>query len=199
MSSPDERGREQRERIIAAATASYVEKGYYETGIADVIDRARMSRRTLYSHFRDLNEVRFAVYETAVSKTFVKLAEVAQDPTPSDRLQTVLRFLFDTIVEQPHLARVVATEFRLPEQRNIEVRKQVLALFVGILFEGTAADAAEGRVPHPPDELMLFAFVGAVEGMAFKMIDDVASITPERAVSVLLHMYRSVYPWRPRA
>jgi AcrR family transcriptional regulator len=207
--STEERAAEQRDRIIAAAASLYSEKGYYDTGIADIVAQAHVSKRTVYAHFRDLGELRFAVYERAVSRTFVELTEIAQDKTAPDRLKAGLTLMFDMIKTSPKLGRVVVAEFRLPEPRNIALRRQIISLFVGILMEGTKEDHLDGRVPHPPDELTMFALVGAIEGLALKFLDEEdqqnsqtrkpEAMDIDRAVPVLLHVFRSVYPWRPPA
>jgi AcrR family transcriptional regulator len=196
--SADERGAEQRARIIRAATELYGERGYHETRVDDVVARARVSRRTLYAHFRDLVELRFAVYEGAMSRTLLQLGILAQDESQPDRLASVLTAMFEFIASEPNLSRAVASEFRSTEPRNLALRNQVLAFFVGILMEGTLADHRDGRVPHPPEELTVYALVGAIEGLVYRFLDRGDVEDASKAVPVALHVYRSVYPWRPK-
>ncbi len=196
--SAAERAAEQRERIVVAAAELYGERGYYDTRVEDVVDRARVSRRTIYVHFKDLEELRFVVFERAVGATLVSLGELAQDRTAPDRLRSVLTRMFEHVANNRHLARVVAYELRLPAPRNIALRKQVLALFAGILMEGTAEDHADGRVPTAPDLLTIYGLLGSFEGLANHLLDGEGPVDVERAVVTALHVYRSVYPWRPR-
>src|SRR4051812_19269652 len=70
----DERNEEQRQRILDAATQLYGERGYYSTRVEDIAARARTSRRTVYAHYKNLEELRFAIYERAVARTLVDVA-----------------------------------------------------------------------------------------------------------------------------
>lgn len=197
--SADERAAEQRDRILAAAALLYGERGYYDTRVEDIVERAGVSRRTVYLHFEDLDELRFAVFERAIATTLVRLAEIAQDKDNPDRLRAVLTRMFEHISVAPQLGRVVAYELRLPSPRNVALRKQVLSLFAGILMEGTNEDHLDGRVPTPPDELTVYGLLGSFEALANHFLDGSQPIDVNKAVETALRIYRSVYPWRPKS
>lgn len=196
--SADERAAEQRDRIIDAATMLYGEKGYYETRLEDIVSRAQVSRRTVYAHFRDLEELRFAVYERAMSRTLLNVGQLAQDTTPADRLATVLTAMFKSIADNPQLSRAVVYEFRLPEPRNVALRSSVIAFFVSVLMEGIREDIKVGQCAVEPDELSLHALVCAFEGLAFRYIDGPDPASALEAVPVALRVFRSVYPFHPK-
>lgn len=196
--SADERAAEQHDRILGAAAALYGERGYYDTRVEDIVERAGVSRRTVYQHFKDLDELRFAVFERAIATTLVRLAEIAQDKDAPDRLRAVLTRMFEHIAITPHFGRVVAYELRLPSPRNVALRKQVLALFAAILMDGTNEDHLDGRVPTPPDELTVYGLLGVFEGLANHFLDREEKVDVEKAVETALKIYRAVYPWRPK-
>lgn len=196
--SPSERAAEQRERILDAATQLYSEKGYQNTHIEDIAARAHASRRTMYTHFRDLEALRFAVYERAVSRTFVDLMRVILDESQEDRLAATLRMAFGLLRDNPALSRAVLFEFQRAEPANIVLRKQILGFFASVLMQGTEADYASGACPRRPDELTIIALLGAFEGLVahFCHSDDSAAHALD-AVPVALELYRSVYPYDP--
>ena len=189
-------GDDPRERILDAATELYGEKGYQATRVEDIVARARVSKRTVYEHFRDLGQLRFAVYERAMQVTLMELARIANDPQEEDRLKAALTSMYGRIARAPHFSRVVSYEFRLPEPRNIELRNQVVALFKSILFEGTMADYRAGICPAPPDELTVVGMLAAFEGLATHFIDGNPA-DADKATEVALRIYRSVYPYEP--
>src|SRR4051794_32391335 len=56
----------QRGRLIDAIAHVVAEKGYARTTVADVIERAGVSRKTFYEHFRDKETCFLAAYDTGV-------------------------------------------------------------------------------------------------------------------------------------
>src|SRR5690242_1893989 len=58
----------QRERMLLAVAESVAEQGYATTTVADIIARARLSRRTFYEHFADKEECFLAAYDTVAGQ-----------------------------------------------------------------------------------------------------------------------------------
>jgi AcrR family transcriptional regulator len=58
----------QRERMLLAVAEAVAEQGYAATTVADIIARARLSRRTFYEHFSDKQECFLAAYDTVVEQ-----------------------------------------------------------------------------------------------------------------------------------
>jgi AcrR family transcriptional regulator len=56
-------GRGPPERILRALTAVVSEKGYPETTVAEVVDRAKTSQRTFYEHFDNKEDAMVAALE----------------------------------------------------------------------------------------------------------------------------------------
>jgi AcrR family transcriptional regulator len=188
----------QRARIIATATALYAEKGYAGTRMEDVAAHARMSKRTIYSHFRTMADLRFAVYQGAVIATLGQIASIIQDETVVDHLEAGLERAFDLVVRSPDLSRVVVFEFQLAEPRNIARRQEVVDFFVGLISSALRDDYEHGRTPYLPNRLSLIAFLGVVEGLAVHLLNSSATDEAKReAVDVAKRIYRGIYPWRP--
>ena len=69
-----------RRRLLDALAASIAEKGYRATTVADVVRRARTSRRTFYAHFSD-KEACFVTLLTEANTQMVRHISAAVDPT----------------------------------------------------------------------------------------------------------------------
>lgn len=62
--------RKTRNALVTTALALIAEKGLSQTNMIEIADRARVSRASLYNHFRDKNEVFIAVVEMEVERIF---------------------------------------------------------------------------------------------------------------------------------
>ena len=60
--------RKTRNALVTTALALIAEKGLSQTNMIEIADRARVSRASLYNHFRDKNEVFLAVVELELER-----------------------------------------------------------------------------------------------------------------------------------
>ncbi|MGV9802493.1 TetR/AcrR family transcriptional regulator [Mycobacterium sp. NPDC003449] len=68
-----------RARLLDALEASIIDDGYHKTTVADIVRRARTSRRTFYEHFAGREEC-FLALLTAANAEQVRLITAAVDP-----------------------------------------------------------------------------------------------------------------------
>src|ERR1700749_2925691 len=72
--SRDEGGKAHRDRLLRAITAAVPELGYPNVRIADVVDRARMSRQSFYEQFPDKEACFLAAHERGLALILQRLA-----------------------------------------------------------------------------------------------------------------------------
>jgi AcrR family transcriptional regulator len=190
--SAEERFAEQRERIFDAAIALYGERGYSDTGMREVAERAAVSRQTLYSHFRDIAQLRRELFERAVTTTLVEFANEAVDTSAADPLGTALTNAFQKIGTHRGLARIVFIESRAPDPENIQLRERIVSFFVSLLMDALETHYREGRETRRPDELTVIGLAGAVEGLFVHMIVNDA-LNPLDAVAAARRIIACVY------
>src|SRR5438128_2010518 len=65
--SREEVAHSQRNRLIRAMAEAMADKGYVETSVADVLERARVSRETFYQQFSSKQDCFVAAYGEAAS------------------------------------------------------------------------------------------------------------------------------------
>ncbi|HWX40513.1 MAG TPA: helix-turn-helix domain-containing protein, partial [Blastocatellia bacterium] len=75
---PEEVAADQRERLIDAMVGLVWERGYAATTVADLIDRAKVSRKTFYAHFADRHELLLAAFDTSSPAVFEEVREAAR-------------------------------------------------------------------------------------------------------------------------
>jgi AcrR family transcriptional regulator len=127
----------QRERMLLAVAEAVAEQGYVTTTVADIIARARLSRRTFYEHFADKEECFLAAYDTVVEQLLAAVGqayEQAEGWTQKvhDGLETFLAYL----AAEPAFARMCIVEVVAAGNEARGRRDAAMRVFVEFLEPG---------------------------------------------------------------
>jgi AcrR family transcriptional regulator len=146
--SRDEVRASQRGRMLDAICQAVAEKGYTETAVADVIERAGVSRETFYEHFAGKEECFLSAYELA-SVTLQEAVAAAVSPgeaDPLDQFDRAIGAYLRTMSEQRAYARVFLVDVYAAGPAALSRRFRVFQAFVDTIVEvfggRTAADRA---------------------------------------------------------
>jgi AcrR family transcriptional regulator len=100
-----------RRRALVAMAEAVGERGYTETTVRDVLERARMSRRTFYELFDNREQCFLAAYDQAHSDLMVSLERPRQPDEPwPEHVTLVLRDLLEFFAQPPDTARLLVVE-----------------------------------------------------------------------------------------
>jgi AcrR family transcriptional regulator len=83
---PDARG-----RLQLAAMELYVERGYEQTTVAEIADRAGLTERTFFRHFADKREVLFAGQDQLLELFVAAVAGAPDDVSPLEAVAAALQ------------------------------------------------------------------------------------------------------------
>jgi AcrR family transcriptional regulator len=149
----------QRSRILAAALAAVEDVGYQRMTVAQVIARARVSRKTFYDVFADREDCFLAALDQAVAQArrLVKLAYESESAW-RDGVRAGLAELLFFFDEQPAVARIVLVEALGAGPRVLERRAKVLDEVAKVVDRGRLATSAA----REPPEVVAEGVVGAV-------------------------------------
>jgi Transcriptional regulator len=182
LSRADVAGR-QRVRILHALTEVLTERGYVNTPVAAVLERAGVSRETFYQQFASKQDCFVAALEQAVGGLADAMtgAVTAGRGTPLQRFDRMLALYLDALAADPARARLFLIETYAAGPEAMRRRLALQAQFVdGIaaLFARTAAR----------DRAVCEALVGAVISMvtARFVAGDVAGLAAVRKPIVAL-------------
>jgi AcrR family transcriptional regulator len=99
-----------RDEILDAAERVFAEKGYHETGIADIAADLGIGHGTFYRYFRNKHDIAATVLERVVAR--IAAAGLEEDPEASETLEQyraqterILRRMFDLIDDHPMVMR----------------------------------------------------------------------------------------------
>ncbi len=184
-----ERRRIRRTELLDAARRVFVDRGYFETRVADIVAAAGCSQGTFYLYFTSKDDVLHALLAVLVEDLYA--AALAPGPRPADpsrALELTLRHFMHAYRDRAGLIRIleqVAT-FSPGFQR---LRLEIKSRFTALIEEGVRAqgDGGAGR----PDARYLAQALGAmVEDMAYTSYVLEAPLEEQAAVSTMAFIWR---------
>lgn len=155
-----------RERLVEVARQLFARSGVENTTMNDIAQASSKGRRTLYTYFKNKDEVYQAVVESEMDKLNKMLMEVASKDLPADeklityiysRLDAVKALVFRNGTLRANLFRDIWTVEKIRKDfdiRDIEVIK-------GILDEGVA----QGLFNVPDTDIMASVLHHALKGL----------------------------------
>ncbi len=149
----------QRSRMLAAAVEAVEEVGYARMTVAQVIGRARVSRKTFYDVFADREDCFLAAFEQALGQASLIAQEAyAGESSWREGVRAALARLLMFMDEEPGLARLCIVEALGAGERVLECRGRVLDELAEIVDRGRAANNAAREPPQVTAE----GVVGAI-------------------------------------
>ena len=137
---PDSRG-----RLEQAALALYGERGFENTTVAEIAERAGLTERTFFRHFADKREVLFAGAGTLQDLLVSTLASTPDSAAPIDAVAAALEAAGALLQERRDYARqrqaVIAANVDLQERELIKLASLASAL-AGTLRQRGVRDPA---------------------------------------------------------
>ena len=151
----------QRARMLSAMVEVCCERGAAHVGVAHVVKRSGVSRRTFYEVFEDREDCFAAAFEHALEIATERVT-AACDPAAewAQRIRSGLVALLSLFDEQPQLARLLVVESLAGGARVAALRARTIATLTAIVQEGAASSSARSAAVAP--ELAAEALVGAV-------------------------------------
>ena len=155
-----------RERLVEVARQLFARSGVENTTMNDIAQASSKGRRTLYTYFKNKEEIYQAVVESEIDKLNKMLMEVASKDLPADeklityiysRLDAVKALVFRNGTLRANLFRDIWTVEKIRkgfDLRDIEVIK-------GILDEGIA----QGLFNVPDPDIMASVLHHALKGL----------------------------------
>jgi AcrR family transcriptional regulator len=123
----------QRGRILWATAAAVADKGYSPTTVADIVERAGVSRKTFYELFPDKEAAFLAAFDTGVEVLLGRMVEAAEElPADADWRASVrsdLETYLKVLSEEPGFAWALHVEVMGAGPAALVRRAEVLALF----------------------------------------------------------------------
>jgi AcrR family transcriptional regulator len=172
----------QRARMLVAIAEAVAERGYARTAVADVIERAGVSRRSFYEHFANKQECFLAAYDAGVGLLLGAIDRAVASAGPDLRAGAAAgtRAYLETLAANPAFARTFLIEVLAAGPEALARRAAVHERFA----EQLAAIVHGAGLATPP--YVVRACVGAIhELVSDRLLHGGAGALPELLEPVL--------------
>ncbi len=163
--SAEERRRERRERLLEAGLDLLGTRGYAQTTVSDVLDRAGLTSRYFYEHFENREALLVAVYDEVIARGYGASADalVRHDADPlAVSIPAQLDAFYEVVVDDPRLARVIFVEAVGVSPTMEAHRRQVLRRIAAGLASRLAERAGRGEIPERDFATIAVGMLGAM-------------------------------------
>ena len=147
-------GKGQREAILAEAAALFATHGYHGASMSDLAQACRLSKATLYHHYRDKSEVLINIADGHVSQLVELCDSVDNDVTvaPGDRLAVLVERFLAEYAQAQNSHRVLTEDVRfLPpveQERILDKERYVVQSFANAVA-ALRPDLAKQKLAKP--------------------------------------------------
>jgi len=135
-----------RGRLERAALELFAERGYEQTTVAEIAERAGLTKRTFFRHFSDKREVLFAGGEAFQAQFVTAVAGAREHATPLEAVALSLHAAGAMLQERHAFARersaVIAANRELQERELVKLASVAAALAAALRERGVEEPAA---------------------------------------------------------
>jgi TetR/AcrR family fatty acid metabolism transcriptional regulator len=176
---------EKRRAILHAAVRVFAEKGYHGCRIADVARAAGVAYGLVYHYFRSKEELLESVFAEQWAILVNALRAIDEGPgTSPEKLEGMLRFVFDVYKTAPAAVRVLILEVaRTPHALRAGSTRETFEAAVSIVADVVRQGQARGELRPDLDPMVSAASVlGAVELAVTAMVVGLVPAGDEKDV-----------------
>jgi AcrR family transcriptional regulator len=163
----------QRERVLVATADAVAEKGYNNASVADVIERAGISRRSFYEHFANKEDAFLAAYDAGVGGLLDAIAEAEDEAAATSggaggdggllaRAHAGTEVYLQLLADNPAFARTFLVEVLGAGPEALARRDAVHQRFAERMAQTFDAIAAQVPDLPRPNDYVFRAAVGAI-------------------------------------
>ena len=160
---------DRREAILDAARGAFADRGFHETSLDAVAERAGVSKALLYEHFSSKRELYVAMLEMHVHELVERISGAVAGAEPGEpRMRAGLEAFFGFVEERRGAWRIM---FRNSDDPDVSIRldrlrDEVAAAIIQLMSEDAAAQGLD--FPKMPQMVEMIAqqIVGAMQSLA---------------------------------
>ncbi|OLR93732.1 TetR/AcrR family transcriptional regulator [Actinokineospora bangkokensis] len=169
-----------RMRLLAAVLGVAADLGYQEVRVADIVERAQVSRRTFYEHFTDKEQCFLAAYEEWAGLLMERTAKPRpRTDNPVDQFLRGLDGYIAAVSASPALTRVFQIDIVQVGYAGVRRRRTAYRQWAEMLaaFARTFVDEAGRPLLRAVSPSLWQVLVAAVNERVLQAVEEVAEVT----------------------
>jgi TetR/AcrR family transcriptional regulator, fatty acid metabolism regulator protein len=185
------------QRILDAAVAVFAEKGFFNSRVADIADRASVADGTVYLYFKSKDEILRTAINTAFN-AFMSLArtELKKLADPAERLRRLAFLHLNALGANRDLAVVFQMELRQSTRFLSEFSRHQMIEYLELIRDAISEGQAQGVFRREmSDKYAANCFFGALDEMVTSWVlsghDYQLSHASDVVVDIFLNGVRS--------
>jgi AcrR family transcriptional regulator len=186
--------RSARERLLEGIAEAVAEKGYADTTIADIVAKARVSKRTFYQHFDGKEACFTALYVTASTRALMVLRDTVDTSVSWEtQVERAITAYLATLSESPKRARTLYIEVLRMGDAGLQLRRAAHNRFADWIVEVLASQRAMSDASREMTVALARAVIGGIHEMILEHLEKNDCINLPQLVAPSSHMVRSVF------
>jgi TetR/AcrR family fatty acid metabolism transcriptional regulator len=167
VSAGANRSAEKYQRILEAAVAVFADKGFFNSRISDIADRANVADGTVYLYFKNKEEILMTAINTAFDAFMTHArTEIEKLPSPAERLRRLAFLHLDALGSNRNLAVVFQMELRQSTRFLSEFSHHHMVEYLSLVRAAIAEGQASGIFRRDmSDKIAANCFFGALDEM----------------------------------
>lgn len=163
------RGRAYRTRLLEALSEAISEEGYAGVTVADIVQRARVSKRTFYEQFDTKEDSLLALYEAQTERVLDTVrAAMKSARSGEERVETGVRTYLETLQSRPGQVRTLTLEILHLGERGLATRRRAMRRFADLVLR----EIDEARAGTRHSEAIATALTGGVNELVLEAIEE---------------------------
>lgn len=153
-------------RLYTAIIDAVSEHGYHAVSVADLVSRAKISRRTFYELFDSKEACYASAFEVLVEVTTTRLSAAIQTAGPLDWRQLVrtsLAAYLDILAGDPAIARALHIEALIAGPAFSGYRQRLMTVFAGRMRAARDLAVAQGELTGQLPDAVYEFLIGGVD------------------------------------
>jgi AcrR family transcriptional regulator len=144
----DQVAADQRQRLLDAMTQLAGESGYAATTVAEIIERAEVSRKTFYAHFADRNGLLLAAFDATAPVTLEEVRTASRRMGgPTRQIEALIRRLCRVARESPSTIALSTIEIAAVDPDGLERRDRLMGDYGELIDECLRAGGKQPVLP----------------------------------------------------
>lgn len=171
--SPAPAGNSFRQRLVDGLAQSIEEDGYRRTTVADIVRRARTSRRTFYEHFADKEECFIALLDDAKADVIRRIsAAVDRKAPPETQIRQAITAWIEAADSQPALMLSWIRDSPALGAKARSVQRDLQEGFVALLQELTDTEELRAAGIGPVPRQLAIVLIGGLRELIAVTVED---------------------------